>query len=176
MKENYLPSLNFYKNARVVAVGVHFHDQTRKISPMSSVEEAITEALHPDGPHLYDVLVRFYTIDSDKQFQGPSAISETNGVFTLPWTHVEKKIGGAVITVHGIRAHTGNAGTGHGSQGATFSASVASVSKNTTKWYGWANVAISRTKASNFAMRHPVSLKVMHAQESQAAIVRSELH
>lgn len=176
LKENYVPSLNFYKNARVVVVGVHFHDNNREIPPMASAEEAIAFALHPDGPPAYDILVRFYSVDSDKQFKGVSALTATTGVFALPWTRVEKKIGGASLTIHGVRAHPGNAGTGHGSQGATFPRAVASVSKSTTMWYGWANVAISRTRASNFALHYPVSLDIMLAQKGQAAVVRSELN
>lgn len=175
LKKNFLPSLGFHKNARVVVVGVHYHDKDRAPSPVASVEEAVEMAMHPHGPPTYDVLVRFYNPDLHNQYQGVSALSSTPGIFTLPWKSVQKKVGNASLTVQGLYAHPGNAGTGHGCQGATFLDAVGSITRTTKKLYGWANVAISRTRASNFALRFPVTEDIMHPQKAQSAIVRMEL-
>lgn len=37
LKENFIPSLGFQKNARVVVVGIHYHDKQRAPSPVASV-------------------------------------------------------------------------------------------------------------------------------------------
>lgn len=175
LKTNFIPSHGFYKNSRVVVVGIHYHNEERIPPAITSVEQAVEMAMHEDGYPAYDVLVRFYNPSIANDYKGVSALHATPGVFTLPWKSVQKKVGNASISVTGLHVHPANAGTGHGLQGATLLDTVAAVTTSTKQWYGWSNVAISRTKASSFALRFPVTSDIMQPQKAQAAIVCNEL-
>ena len=172
LKKNFSPRYGFHNNAKVVVVSVFCLNgevtEVDNFSPEYAVRNAFSR-----NPLRYEILVKFLAND----FKGPSAHPDISGVFLVPWTgfkYVKKN--NVRLKVTSPFVHPANAISSHQSQGATFPSVVSTLDHVSERYYGMANVVMSRTSdAENFALTEPVSLKRLMPKPETAQDVEEEL-
>lgn len=136
--------------------------------PFLSLEAATRLSISKPASLKYHLLVKPFT-----PFHDPSACENIPGVFSVPWTNLERRYGECQLTIEGLNVYPANAFTHHQSQGSILGRSVVLINEKSTR-YLMSNVVFSRTPdPSKLALLKPITLEtVQPVPEASVAVER----
>lgn len=171
LKENFRPSMGFHTNAKLVVEGIFYENRTQMETYIQSVSQAVEACLSGNGMPQPEILVKFLT----RKFDGPSALPTVSDVFTIPWVRRKVKFKNISFYVQSPYVHPANAISCHQSQGSTLPSTVAVLDESSERFYGMANVSLSRTSNNNnFALANKINLKRVVPQRNVSELVENE--